>query len=273
MDYGNKRLEGKSIVVVGAGSQVAGGMSNGKATATVYAREGAFVICVDYHLDRAEETAHFVTGEGGKAMALRADATNETDMQAVITKSLAATGRIDVMHNNVGVGRSRGLPDEVTLEDWNLEMAQDVTSAYMGTRVAAPVMRKQGGGVIINTSSLLAARFIKRATTAYTVGKAGVEALTRSCAAFYGRDNIRVNCVRIGFSETPLSVRHLDSQSLTKEQREAELDKTRRKVPLRSEHGSPFDVGHACAFLASDLARHISGVVLSVDGGLECAPI
>lgn len=273
LNYGDKRLAGKTLVVVGAGAQSPGGWSNGKACSVVYAREGAFVVCVDYHLDRAEETADCIASEGGKAIALRADATNEADMRAVVARTLADAGRIDVIHNNVGVGRAIGLPDKVPLEEWDFEIAQDVTSAYMGIRVAAPIMREQGGGAIINTSSLFANRFINRPTTAYTVGKAGVEALTRSCAAFYGPDNIRVNCIRIGFSETPASLQYLEGRSLTEAQRQAELDKTRRKVPLRREHGTPFDVAHACAFLASDLASHITGVILSVDGGLDCAPI
>lgn len=255
MVYGDKRLDGKSIVVVGAGSRVAGGWSHGKASAVVYAREGAFVMCVDYHLGRAEETARLIASEGGKAIALRADATNEADMQAVVVKSLEYTGRVDVMHNGVGVGRSR----------------QDIISAYTGTRVAAPAMCKQGGGIITNISSLFAVRFGKRATMAYTVGKAGVEALTRSCAASYARDNIRVNCVRVDVSETPLSFLYLGSNSLAKEeQRKAQPGKTRRRERLCGEHGSPFDVGRACAFLASDLAHHISGVVLSVGNGSEC---
>ena len=161
------------------------------------------------------------------------------------------------MHNNVGVGGTSGLPDQIEPAAWAREIDQNLTSAYMGIRCAAPVMRAQGGGSILNISSLLAVRFLRRPTSGYTAGKAAVEALTRSCAAGYGRDNIRVNCIRIGFSETPLIMAGL--QQLTDEAREREMDKSRAKVPLRGEHGDPFDVAAAAVFLASDDAKHITG--------------
>jgi NAD(P)-dependent dehydrogenase (short-subunit alcohol dehydrogenase family) len=266
------RLDDRTVVMVGAGA-VTSGWSNGRACSVTYAERGATVICVDYVLARAEETAHLITEAGGKAIALRADATIEDDLRAVVEKALAETGRLDVMHNNVGVGGSTGAPDQIPLEAFNREVAQNLTTAYLGIRVAAPVMRERGGGVILNTSSLLAVRFLSRPTVAYGAAKAGVEALTRSCAAAYGRDNIRVNCLRIGFSETPLAVGYLGTQNLSGEDRERALDTTRRKVPLRREHGSAFDVARAAAFLASDDAGHLSGVILNIDGALECAPI
>jgi NAD(P)-dependent dehydrogenase (short-subunit alcohol dehydrogenase family) len=134
-------------------------------------------------------------------------------------------------------------------------------------------MRRAGGGVIINISSLLAVRFLKMPSVGYSAAKAGVEAMTRACAAAYGRDNIRVNCIRIGFAETPLVELGLAARGLTGERREQEMAKSRAKVPLRGEHTNPFDVGATAVFLASDEARHITGVVLSVDGGLECSPV
>lgn len=265
-------LDGRTVVVVGAGA-IAPGWSNGRACSVTYAERGATVACVDYVLARAEETAHLVAGAGGRAIALRADATNEDDLRAAVEATLAKTGRLDVMHNNVGVGGTAGTPDQVAIEDFHREVAQNLTTAYLGIRLAAPVMRERGGGVILNTSSLLAVRFLSRPTVAYGAAKAGVEALTRSCAAAYGRDNIRVNCLRIGFSETPLAVRSIDARGLSGEERESALDTTRRKVPLRREHGSAFDVARAAAFLASDEAGHLSGVILNIDGALECAPI
>jgi NAD(P)-dependent dehydrogenase (short-subunit alcohol dehydrogenase family) len=264
------KLDGRIVVVVGAGS-VGAGIGNGKASAIAYAREGATVVCVDFRLERAEETVERIAAEGGTALALAADATDEPALQAVVDETVRRYSRLDVMHNNVGVGGTSGLPDQIEPAAWAREIDQNLTSAYMGIRCAAPVMRAQGGGSILNISSLLAVRFLRRPTSGYTAGKAAVEALTRSCAAGYGRDNIRVNCIRIGFSETPLIMAGL--QQLTDEAREREMDKSRAKVPLRGEHGDPFDVAAAAVFLASDDAKHITGTILDVDGGLQAAPI
>lgn len=256
--------------MVGAGSMAAG-WGNGKASAVAYAREGARVVCADYHLGRAEETVELIRTEGGTALAVQADATVEASVASVVAAAVAEFGRLDVMHNNVGVGGTAGLPDQIEPAAWAREIDQNLTSAYLGIRCAVPALRANGGGSILNISSLLAVRFLRRPTSGYTASKAAVEALTRSCAAGYGRDNIRVNCIRIGFSETPLvlaGVRHLPDDA-----RERELDKSRAKVPLRGEHGDPFDVAAAAVFLASDDAKYISGTILDVDGALNAAPI
>jgi len=265
-------LDGKVVALMGAGS-ITPGWSNGKAAAVAYSRAGATVLCVDWDIDRAEETVSVIESEGGKALALRADATREADVQAIVDEAVAQFGRLDVMHNNVGVGGSYGTPEDITPETWDRELAQNLTSAYLGIRCVVPVMRKQGGGVITNTSSVLAVRFLRSPNVAYTAAKAAVEAMTRTCAAAYGRDNIRVNCIRIGFAETPLLQLGVDMRDLPADQAEAELAKSRRKVPLRGEHTDPFDIAGAAVFLASDDARGVTGVVLGVDGGLECAPI
>ena len=264
------RLADRVVIVVGAGS-MGEGWGNGKASAVAYARQGATVVCADFHVERAAETVDLITAEGGTALAVRADATDEASVEAVVDEAVARFGKLDVMHNNVGVGGTSGLPDQIEPSAWAREIDQNLTSAYMGIRCAVPALRANGGGSILNISSLLAVRFLRRPTSGYTAGKAAVEALTRSCAAGYGRDNIRVNCIRIGFSETPLvmsGVRHLSEEA-----RQREMDKSRAKVPLRGEHGDPFDVAAAAVFLASDDARYISGTILDVDGGLSAAPI
>jgi NAD(P)-dependent dehydrogenase (short-subunit alcohol dehydrogenase family) len=264
------RLSGRVVVVVGAGS-IGAGWGNGKASAVAYAREGASVVCADFHLERADETVALIADEGGTALAVQADATDEASVRAVVDAAVATYGRLDVMHNNVGVGGTSGLPDQIEPAAWAREIDQNLTTAYLGIRCAAPVLRDQGGGSILNISSLLAVRFLRRPTSGYTAGKAAVEALTRSCAAGYGRDNIRVNCIRIGFSETPLVLSGL--RRLPDEVREREMAKSRAKVPLRGEHTDPFDIAAAAVFLASDEAKHITGTILDVDGGLSAAPI
>lgn len=268
----HRALEGKNVVVMGAGS-IAPGWSNGKASAASYARAGANVICVDFVQSRADDAAQAIAGEGGRVIALMADATKEQDVARVVERAEREFGRLDVMHNNVGVGGSMGAPDQIPLAAWEREISVNLTTAYLGIRHAVPAMRRAGGGVIINTSSLLAVRFLKMPSVGYSAAKAGVEAMTRACAAAYGRDNIRVNCIRIGFSETPLVELGLAVRGLTGERREQEMSKSRAKVPLRGEHTNPFDVGAAAVFFASEGARHITGAVLSVDGGLECSPV
>lgn len=265
-------LDGKCIVVMGAGS-IAPGWSNGKACAVSYAQAGAHVVCVDQLIARAEEAAHRIAVEGARVIALKADATREQDVADVIARAEREFGRLDVMHNNVGVGGSVGTPDRIPLAAWEREIAVNLTSAYLGIRHAVPAMRRTGGGAIVNISSLMAVRFLRMPSVGYSAAKAGVEALTRACAAAYGRDNIRVNCIRIGFAETPLVELGLAVRGLTGEQKEKEMARSRAKVPLRGEHTDPFDVGACALFLASDEARHITGVVLNVDGGLECAPV
>jgi len=265
-------LQGKTIIVMGAGS-IASGWSNGKACAVSYARAGAKVACVDWLAQRAEEAAHAIVSEGGQAIALTADATKEDDVAKAVASAQAEFGSLHAIHNNVGVGGSMGAPDQIPLQMWQHEINVNLTSAYLGIRHAVPALRKSGGGSITNISSLLSARFLKKPSVGYSTAKAGVEALTRSCAAAYGRDNIRVNCIRIGFSETPLVQMGMAVRGLSAERQEEEMAKSRAKVPLRGEHTDPFDIGAAAVFLASDQARHITGVILGVDGGLECAPI
>lgn len=263
-------LNGKVVVLIGAGS-IGDGWGNGKASAVSYARAGAQVVCADFNIERAIATRDLIVDEGHAAIAVQANATIEDDVQAVVDLAVREFGRIDVMHNNVGVGGTGGAPDQIAPDLWDREISQNLTTAYLGIRCAVPAMRAQGGGVITNISSTMAVRFLRRPSVGYSVGKAAVEALTRSCAVVYGRDNIRVNCIRIGFSETPLITVPLSG--LSDEQREAEMEKSRRKVPLRGEHGDGFDVGKAAVFLASDDANYISGAILNVDGALEAAPM
>lgn len=264
-------LSGRVAVVMGAGS-IGDGWSNGKACAASYARAGAKVVCVDARQERAEQAAAQIRSEGFAAIAMTANATSEEDVGRVIEDTCSKFSRLDIMHNNVGVGSAAGPPDEVTLEQWNREFAVNATSAYLGMRFAVPRMRAQGGGVITNTSSVMAVRFAKASSSAYTSAKAAVEALTRASATAYGPDNIRVNCLRIGLAETPIIGAVLARRGLSEEEQQAELQRRRDIAPLRGEALSPFDVAAMAVFLASDAGRSITGVVVNIDRGLEGNP-
>lgn len=263
-------LAGKTVVVVGAGS-VEPGWGNGNAAAVSYARSGANLVSVDFNLERAETTAELVRAEGGSAIALAADATSEDDLRGVLDASVKEYGAVDVLHNNVGAGVAWGPPDECAPEDWHKQIRVSLTTAYLATRVMAPHMIDRGSGAIVNISSTLSVRPLRKPVVAYSAAKAGLEAMTRACALAYGPKNVRVNCIRIGFAETALMKSRL--AHLSEEDYEKAMFKSRRKVPLRAQHTDPFSIGSAAVFLASDAAKHITGMVLNVDGGLEVAPI
>ena len=267
------RLEGKVAVVIGAGSS-GPGWSNGKAVAAAYAREGAAVLAVDFDHGRAEETARVITGEGHIARAMRADATSNTDIEAAMAHAVEKFGGIDIVHNNVGSGAGGAAFHEYSLADWDIEIAVSLKTAFLGMRAGIPHLLARGGGAIVNTSSIAAVRPLLRGKSpAYTAAKAGVEAMTRGAAAEYGPNNIRVNCIRIGFSDTPLVRGMYEKAGIRGEALEAKMKESGLSVPLRHERTKVWDVAAAAVFLASDEAGHITGVILNVDGGVDVMPI
>ena len=268
----SRALEGKVAVVIGAGA-CGPGWSNGKACAVAYARAGASVLAVDFMLDRAEETVRIISSEGNVAQPFRADATREQDVEAAMAYAVSTLGGIDIVHNNVGMGGAGGSAHETELAVWNHELSVSLTSAFLGVRTAIPHLRARGGGAIVNASSIAAVRFMKRGRVAYSVAKAGVETLTRVCAADYGPDNIRVNCIRIGFSDMPQEHQAYEAIGIRDEALAALLAETAQRVPLRHERTQPWGIASAAVFLASEAARDITGVILSVDGGLEVATL
>mgnify|MGYP001594273131 CR=1 FL=1 len=248
------RLEGKVAIVTGAGSS-GQGIGNGKATAVLFAREGAKVLLVDMAKERAEETLAMIQEEEGEASVFQADVTRADDCRRMVEAALDRYGRLDILDNNVGISR-RGTVLEVSEEDWDQVMAVNVKSIVLASRYAIPRMIEGGGGAIINISSIAGLR--AHSSTPYTTSKAAVIGLTISMAADHGKDNIRVNCIAPGLVYTPMVAPRMD----------AALRETRRKAaPLGSE-GTAWDIGWAAVYLASDEARWVNGVVLPVDAGL-----
>lgn len=248
------RLEGKVALVTGAGSS-GPGVGNGRATATLFAREGAKVLLVDITEERAAETMEMIQAEGGVASTIQADVTSAADCERMVETCVERYGRLDILDNNVGISR-RGTVVEVSEEDWDHIMAVNVKTIVMASKFAIPRMIEAGGGSIINISSIAGLR--AHSSTPYTASKAAVIGLTISMAADHGPDGIRTNCIAPGLVYTPMVAPRMDD----------DLRQVRSSsAPLRTE-GTAWDIGNAALFLASDEARWINGVILPVDAGL-----
>ena len=248
------RLEGKVAIVTGAGTS-GPGVGNGRAAATLFAREGAKVLLSDLNEDRAKETLELIESEGGVASTIQGDVTNADDCERMVAACIERYGRLDILHNNVGIGGA-GNVVEVDPEVWDTVMTVNVKSMMLTSKYAIPVMAAGGGGSIINISSISAIR--PRGLTAYTASKGGVMALTQGMAVDHARDRIRVNCILPGPVYSAMV-----APGMSAERRETR----RASSPLGSE-GSPWDIAWAAVYFASDEARWVTGVVMPVDGGV-----
>lgn len=257
------RLDGKVAIVTGAGQTPGDTIGNGRATALLFAREGARVLLVDRALGSAEETQGMISEEGGEAEVFAADVSREEDCQALCAAAIQHFGRIDILHNNVGIGAGDRGPVHLKEEVWDQIFDVNLKSMFFTCKHTLPVMREQGSGSIINISSI--ASLCSVGMLAYKTSKAGVNALTHSIALGNAKYGIRANAILPGLMETPMAIegnvqsRRLDKKTVI-EERDAQ-------VPLGRKMGSAWDVAHAALFLASEEARFITGVLLPVDGG------
>ena len=257
-----KRLEGKIAIVSGAGSQ-GPGWGNGKATAVVFAREGAKVVAVDMNLDAAEETRSLIIEEGGECIALKVDVSDEDQVKALVDTCLDRYGRVDVLHNNVGIG-SLGGPLEVSPEEWDRVFRVNVKSIYLTTRSVLPIMERQESGSIINISSIGSIRDIGVPYVAYGASKAAVNQVTQSIAVQYAAKGIRCNAILPGLMNTPMVHAGMSGIYGSVDEMVAARD---RRCPT-GKMGTGWDIAYAALFLASDESRYVNGIELVVDGGL-----
>jgi len=257
------RLAGKVAIVVGAGQTPGETIGNGRATALLMAREGARVVAVDLRLESAEETVALIRDEGGEARALQADATRDADCEALIAECAARYGRIDVLHNNVGIGGGDAGPANVTEDVWDRILAVNLKSVVFPCKHALRVMREQRAGSIVNVSSIAAV--CSTGIVAYKTSKAGVNAYTQSLAIGNAKYGIRANAIMPGLMNTPMAIEGI-SKALGVP-REELIRQRDAQVPLGARMGTAWDVAFAALFLHSDEARFITGVALPVDGG------
>jgi len=189
-------------MVVGAGS-CGPGWGNGKAAAVLYAREGAKVFGADIQIVAARETRDIITGEGGECTVCEADVTDSTQVAAMVDQCLATYGRIDILHNNVGILDAVELT-EMTEENWDTVMAVNVKGMFLSCKACLPHMEKQGGGAIVNISSVASMRYTGYPSAAYNASKGAVNQLTQNIALQYADRGIRANCVVPGLMHTPI---------------------------------------------------------------------
>lgn len=266
------RLDGKVAFVAGAGSVgEPGGMGNGKATAILMARQGAKVFAVDVNLAAVEETRAMIEAEGGTCAVRRTDMTDSDAVRDAVEDCLARFGgRIDILVNNVG-GSAPG--DAVTMSEavWDAQLDHNLKTAFLGCKHVIPVMERQGGGAIVNLSSVagMSHQVGGRTNLAYATAKAGILAFTRSTAIAFVKKGIRVNTVVPGTMNTPL-VEHRIVRQMGTNDAAAVIAQRHASVPI-GRMGDAWDIANAVLFLASDEARYITATQLVVDGGLTAA--
>jgi NAD(P)-dependent dehydrogenase (short-subunit alcohol dehydrogenase family) len=258
------RLDGKVAFVSGVGS-IGPGWGNGRATATLLARQGAIVYGTDVDETAAGETQAIVGGEGGACFVRHADATRTDDVRSAVADCVARLGRIDVLVNNVG-GSAPGGPATMSEVDWDAQVDFNLKSCFLGCHHVLPVMVAQGAGAIVNLSSVAGIRqHLGRPQAAYSATKAAIIELSRSVAIQHARDGIRCNAVLPGLMHTPLVEARLAGQ-IAGGDAAALVASRDAKVPM-GHQGDAWDVAHAILFLVSDEARYITAEALVVDGG------
>ena len=258
-----ERLAGKVAIVVGAGQTPGDTIGNGRATAILFAREGAKVVCVDRDRDSAAGTVARIEAEGGTAIAVAADATDESASRSFIAEAVRRFGRLDILHNNVGTGSGDSTPSRIEVAGWDHVLGVNLKSAVLPCKAALPVMREQRSGSIVNVSSIAAV--CSTPTVAYKASKAALNAYTQSLAIGNARYGIRANVIMPGLMNTPMAIEGL-SAALGVDKATL-IEQRNRMVPLGGRMGDAWDVAWAALYLASDEARFVTGVALPVDGG------
>jgi NAD(P)-dependent dehydrogenase (short-subunit alcohol dehydrogenase family) len=251
------RLKDKVAIIIGGGQAPgeSATIGNGRATALLFAREGAKVCCVDRRLESAQETADMISKEDGVAMAAAADVTDETAVETAIKACAKEWDRLDILHNNVGISVEGGdtTLDKISTEAFERIFDVNLLGTMLACKHALPIMRAQS------------AYWTGHPTVIYPASKMAMVSFTRQIAMQNADAGVRANVILPGLMDTPMAVdRRVEVTGRTRDDIADERDS---KVPLLNKMGTGWDVAHAALFLASDDAGFITGVELPVDGG------
>ena len=249
------RLGGKTALITGAGAGI------GRATALLFAREGASVAVVDLNAATAKETVDIIRADGGTAVDVAADVSDPAAVERMFRETIETFGKLNILFNNAGIVK-QGRVEDSTIEEWNAQIATTLTSVFLGCKYAIPLLREQGGGVIINMASIAGVMGILNRAV-YSAAKAGVIGLTRAVALDHAAESIRCVYLAPATIETPSLRERIDASPDPVAARKA----FEARQPL-GRIGRPDDVAYAALYLASDEATFLTGSGIHVDGGM-----
>jgi len=248
------RLPGKVVIITGAGAGI------GRATALLFAKEGAQVMVADCDREGGQETVNLIKEEGGAAIFVQVDVSKAADVKKMVMTTVERYGRLDILINNAGIYAQADVV-EATEEQWDRILDINLKGVFLCSKYSIPEMIKGGGGSIVNIGSEAGMVGIKN-QVAYNVSKSGVIALTKSMAIDFAAYNIRVNCVCPGTTETPLVKAAVERSPDPAAARRA-LEQVRPANRL----GRPEEIAAGILYLASDDSPYATGSILSIDGG------
>lgn len=251
------RLDDKVALITGAGGGI------GRASALLFASEGARIVCADIEGDSCEQSAEMIRSAGGEAVSVRADVSSSEDIAATVTTAMESYGALHVMFNNAGIMHSAdGNAQETSEETWDLTMDINAKGVFLGCKHGIPAIKRSGGGSVINTASFVAHMGAATPQVAYTASKGAVLSMTRELAVVHARDGIRINALCPGPLQTELLMKFLDTDE----------KKHRRLVHVpMGRFGLAEEMAKAALFLASEDASYITGSEFLVDGGITAA--
>ena len=252
------RLANKVAIITGAASGI------GRASAIMFAKEGAKVVVADINDPGGQETADMVRSNGGEAIYVHTDVAIPSEIEHLIKAAVDTFGKVDILFNNAGYYVWPHPLEEISEEEWDQTYAVNVKAIFFGAKYVVPEMKKVGGGVIINTASMAGIRPKARGNLSYASSKAAAIGLTKGLGLYLAPHNIRVNVINPTATETPLQRKFLGVE--TDEQFEEAKKQRVKAIPL-GRAAKPEDIAYAALYLASDESSMLTGVCINVDGG------